>query len=137
MLRTCRLNGESGALPGLTLRKENKLKTKSDFDSVRENGRRYTDPFYMLLALSGPFPEDAPSLRFGVICSRRFHRNAVVRNRARRLVSESVRLLQRRIKPCRIIVIPRRAICHAAMPEVRARIERTLIRAGCMEPSPK
>ena len=135
MLRENLLDGEIGE-SGLTLRKENKLKTKSDFDYVRENGRRYTDSFYTLLAVSGSFPE-APYLRFGVICSRRFHKNAVVRNRARRLVSESVRLLQRRIKPCRIIVIPRRAICRATMPEVRTRIERTLRFAGCLETSPK
>jgi ribonuclease P protein component len=135
VLRENLLDGEIGA-SGLTLRKENKLKTKSDFDYVRENGRRYTDSFYTLLAVSGSFPE-APYLRFGVICSRRFHRNAVVRNRARRLVSESVRLLQRRIKPCRIIVIPRRAICRATMPEVRTRIERTLKSAGCLETFPK
>ena len=121
---------------GLRLRKENKLKTKKDFDVVRENGRRYTDSFFTLLALTGSFPEE-PYLRFGVICSRRFHKNAVVRNRARRLVSESVRLLQGRVKPCRIIVIPRRAICRATMPEVRERIARSLKLAGCLEPSPK
>lgn len=120
----------------LRLRKENKLKTKKDFDVVRENGRRYTDSFFTLLALTGSFPEE-PYLRFGVICSRRFHKNAVVRNRARRLVSESVRLLQGRVKPCRIIVIPRRAICRATMPEVRERIARSLKLAGCLEPSPK
>ena len=121
---------------GLRLRKENKLKTKKDFDVVRENGRRYTDSFFTLLALTGSVPEE-PYLRFGVICSRRFHKNAVVRNRARRLVSESVRLLQGRVKPCRIIVIPRRAICRATMPEVRERIARSLNLAGCLEPSPK
>ena len=119
----------------LTFQKNFKLKNKSDFDFVREHGRRFTDAFYTLLAVSGA-ESGLAGFKFGIICSRRFHKNAVVRNRARRLVSESVRLLKPRIAPCRIIVIPRRGIYRANMQEVRSRLERSLKHAGVLTISP-
>ena len=73
---TSGLHGE----PRLFLRKGDKLKNKSDFDFVKENGRRFNDPFYTLLAVSGPLPVSG-GMRFGVICSRKFHKHAVVRKR--------------------------------------------------------
>ena len=124
---TSGLHGE----PRLFLRKENKLKNKSDFDFVKENGRRFSNSFYTLLAVSGP--EQVPDgVRFGVICSRKFHKRAVVRNRARRIISEAFRLMKPRMTPCRIIVIPRKPIFHATMPEVREKLEQSLMQAGCL-----
>ena len=55
---------------------------------------------------------------------------AVVRNRARRLVSETFRLCKEAILPCRILVIPRRAIFGAKQQEVQAHLLRTLKKAG-------
>lgn len=108
------------------LRKEDKLKTRQDFDSLKENGKRVTDPYFTLLVLPAA-PDD---FKFGVICSRKFHKHAVVRNRARRILSEAVRLLKPRMQSCRILMIPRRKICSATMPQVRDNLEKALIHAG-------
>ena len=108
------------------LRKEDKLKTRQDFETLKENGKRVSDPYFTLLVIPAA-PDD---FKFGVICSRKFHKHAVVRNRARRILSEAVRLLKPRMQTCRILVIPRRKICSATMPQVRDSLQKALIHAG-------
>lgn len=119
------------------LRKEDKLKTRQDFDSLKENGKRVANPYFTLLVIPVITPDD---FAFGVICSRKFHKHAVVRNRARRILSEAVRLLKPRMQSCRILLIPRRKICSATMPQVKENLERALIQAGIriqnIEPDP-
>ena len=109
------------------LRKEDKLKTRQDFETLKENGKRVSAPYFTLLVIPVITPDD---FAFGVICSRKFHKHAVVRNRARRILSEAVRLLKPRMQTCRILMIPRRKICSATMPQVRDSLENALIRAG-------
>ena len=76
---------------------------KSEFDYVKANGKKYFSPYFIVLIASGSLPEEGrrkeegAKPRFGVICSRKFDRRAVLRNRARRLVRESFRLLKGRI----------------------------------------
>ena len=66
---------------------------------------------------TGPDPEiQEPCC--GVICSRKFDKRAVRRNRARRLLYEAFRLIRQELKPCRIIFIPRRPILDRKMQEV-------------------
>jgi ribonuclease P protein component len=108
------------------LQKNDKLKTKQDFDFLKENGKRVTHPYYTLLVV----PDCPAGFGLGIICSRKFHKHAVVRNRARRILSEAVRLLKPRMQSCRILLIPRRKICSATMPQVRDSLENALIRAG-------
>ena len=66
------------------------------------------------------------SLQAGVICGRKFCIRAVVRNRARRLVWESFRLLKPQIKPCRLVFIPRQRIKQAKCADVQREMERLL-----------
>ena len=66
----------------------------------------------------------------GIICSRKFDKRAVRRNRARRLVKESFRLLREEIEPCGIVIIPKREILRLKMQEVRAELARALTKAG-------
>ena len=68
--------------------------------------------------------------RYGVICSRKLHHSAVVRNRARRLITETFRLCKETILPCSILIIPRRAIFGAKQQEVQEHLIRTLKKAG-------
>ena len=119
------------------LRKEDKLKTRQDFDFLKESGKRVTNPYFTLLVV----PVDVSAkFAFGVICSRKFHKHAVVRNRARRILSEAVRLLKPRMQSCRILLIPRRKICSATMPQVKENLEQALMQAGIriqnIEPDP-
>ena len=73
-------------------------------------------------------PDQEP--RCGVICSRKFDKRAVRRNRARRLLYEAFRLIRQELMPCRIIFIPRRAILDRKMQDVDRQLRNLFQRAG-------
>lgn len=102
-----------------------KLKRKSEFDEVKASRLKWNDPLFTFLAVNAE-KDEMP--RCGIICSRRFHKRAVVRNRARRILWEAFRLLcqERRIPPCKILMIPKRKICGEKMWAVKAHLERLL-----------
>ena len=112
------------------LRKQDKLRTRKDFDALKEHGKACRDAFFTVLVRAAEPDDPAPHLRYGVICSRKLHHSAVVRNRARRLISETFRLTKEVILPCSIVVIPRRAIFGAKQQEVQDHLLRTLKKAG-------
>ena len=124
------------ALNRLRLRKSSKLQRKSEFERLKSAAFRRAGSF-MAVSVA---PGEGKFARCGVICSRKFHKHAVVRNRARRILSEAVRLLKPRMQSCRILLIPRRKICSATMPQVKENLERALIQAGIriqnIEPDP-
>ncbi|MCI6289107.1 MAG: ribonuclease P protein component [Lentisphaeria bacterium] len=114
-----------------------RLILKSDFAAVRELGRKQVC-FLAVMLYAGPDPKDVePSARCGVICSRKFDKRAVRRNRARRLLHEAFRLTERELTPCRIIFIPRRAILNMKMQDVAHQLERLFRKAGLLQTSPK
>jgi ribonuclease P protein component len=102
-----------------------RLRLGSEFAYVREHGIKYVCRYFLLVAAPSPDKE----FRYGVICGRKFDKRAVVRNRARRLLKESVRLLKPRIKPCRMVLIPRRMILDINQPQVQENMEKLLARA--------
>jgi len=106
-----------------------KLTMKSEFDEVKASGLKWNDPLFTFLAVPA---SDGEGARCGIICSRRFDKRAVVRNRARRLLWEAFRLLKERIPPCRIVMIPRRKICPVKMNTVKAHLEALLPWLGKM-----
>ena len=113
-----------------SLRKQEKLRTRKDFDALKEHGKACRDPFFTVLVQAAK-PDDPVRIpRYGVICSRKLHHSAVVRNRARRLVSETFRLNRESILPCSIVIIPRRAIFGAKQQEVQEHLLRSLKKAG-------
>ena len=113
-----------------SLRKREKLRTRKDFDALKEHGKACRDPFFTVLVRAAEPDDPVQITRYGVICSRKFHHSAVVRNRARRLISETFRLCKEDILPCSILVIPRRTILGAKQQEVQAHLLRTLKKAG-------
>ena len=113
-----------------SLRKQEKLRTRKDFDALKEHGKACRDTFFTVLVRAAEPDDPAPCLRYGVICSRKLHHSAVVRNRARRLIAETFRLSKESILPCSIVVIPRRAIFGAKQQEVQDHLLRTLKKAG-------
>ena len=113
-----------------SLRKQEKLRTRKDFDALKEHGKACRDPFFTVLVQAAEPDDPVQITRYGVICSRKFHHSAVVRNRARRLISETFRLCKEDILPCSILVIPRRTILGAKQQEVQAHLLRTLTKAG-------
>ena len=114
---------------GFRLSRDSRLKLKSEFDAVKNNGRRVTSRYFTALVSGQEF---GISRKCGVICSRKFDKRAVRRNRARRLVREAFRLLQPEIAPCGIVVIPRREILRVKMQVVKAELAKALTKAGMM-----
>ena len=113
-----------------SLRKQEKLRTRKDFDALKEHGKACRDPFFTVLVQAAKPDDPVQNLRYGIICSRKLHHSAVVRNRARRLITETFRLCKENILPCGILVIPRRAIFGAKQQEVQEHLLRTLRKAG-------
>ena len=113
-----------------SLRKQEKLRTRKDFDALKEHGKACRDPFFTVLVQAAEPDDPVQKLRYGIICSRKLHHSAVVRNRARRLITETFRLCKENILPCGILVIPRRAIFGAKQQEVQEHLLRTLKKAG-------
>ena len=113
-----------------SLRKQEKLRTRKDFDALKEHGKACRDPFFTVLVRAAEPDDPVQITRYGVICSRKLHHSAVVRNRARRLITETFRLCKEIILPCSILIIPRRAIFGAKQQEVQEHLLRTLKKAG-------
>ena len=113
-----------------SLRKQEKLRTRKDFDALKEHGKTCRDPFFTVLVQAAVPDDPVQILRYGIICSRKLHHSAVVRNRARRLITETFRLCKEIILPCSILVIPRRAMFGAKQQEVQEHLLRTLKKAG-------
>ena len=118
------------AIERSSLRKHEKLRTRKDFDALKEHGKACRDPFFTVLVQAAEPDNPVQNLRYGIICSRKLHHSAVVRNRARRLITETFRLCKENILPCGILVIPRRAIFGAKQQEVQEHLLRTLKKAG-------
>ena len=112
----------------LTLKKRDKLVLKKQFDDVRQRGEKQISPGLVLAV--APFEQ----LECGVICSRKFSHLAVERNRARRLLWESFRLLKPEILPCRMVLIPRQRIKGYSRQQVTLELAKALCRAGVMNP---
>ena len=88
----------------LRLNKSDKLRFKAQFDQIRRDGVKMVTPGMVVVV--APSPEGR--LECGVICSKKYSLLSVVRNRARRLMWESFRMLKPVLSPCRILLIPRR-----------------------------
>jgi len=113
------------------LLKADKLRLKAEFDQVRAEGVKQAGRY--LLAVVAPAPDGLR--RCGVVCGRKFSTLAVRRNRARRLLWESFRLLKPEIAVCRLVLIPRRAIGRVKRPEVTQELAVLLHRGGVLPES--
>ena len=108
------------------LRKNERLRLKAEFAYVRENGKKFVGKFFILVYVKDV--EDG--LKYGAICSRKFSKKAVVRNRARRLFRESFRLIKNQLEDAHLIFIPRQRIKEQRLQEVQMEMVVLLKRAG-------
>jgi ribonuclease P protein component len=108
-----------------------RLKRSSDFQRVRRFGRAYTHPLAVLIALPG----DQEHSRFAVSAGRSVG-SAVERNRAKRLLRESLRSLHREILPgWDIVILARQPMRSASFHETAQAVQTLLTRAGLLKPS--
>ncbi|MBR2905006.1 MAG: ribonuclease P protein component, partial [Lentisphaeria bacterium] len=87
---------------------------------------------YCTLLIYAPCPESESGVRYGVICSRKFDKRAVRRNRAKRLLHEAMRVLSGKVemKGCRILLIPRREILKMKMDAVASQLLYLMKKSG-------
>lgn len=108
-----------------------RLKRSSDFQRVRQFGKAYTHPLAVLIALPG----EQEHSRFAVSAGRSIG-TAVERNRAKRLLRESLRTIQREILPgWDIIILARQPIKSASFPETAQAVQALLSRAKLLKTS--
>lgn len=109
-----------------------RLRSRERFREVRQQGKSRKDRLAILVFL----PNELPYSRFGFTASRRVG-NAVQRNRARRLLRESIRLRLDRIAPgWDMVFIARPPIVKATFHEVDASCERLLRQAHLLSEDP-
>jgi len=111
------------------VRRQFRLRDKKRFQQVRRQGRSYKHRLLILVIL----PNDLPHSRFGFTASKRIG-NAVKRNRVRRLMRESVRLMWDDIAPgWDVVCIARRPIANADFHDVQAACKQMLAQAGLLQ----
>ena len=111
------------------MQRRHRLRSRERFQQVRRKGKSRKDPLAVLVFLQN----DLPYSRFGFTASRRVG-NAVRRNRAKRLLRESVRLRLKTIKPgWDMVFIARPAIVNQPFQRVDTACERLLKNAHMLK----
>ncbi|HPN83936.1 MAG TPA: ribonuclease P protein component [Victivallales bacterium] len=95
--------------------KSERLRLLSDFDYVRSSGVKYAGRFLVILIA----PARTGALKVGFICSRKFSKKAVVRNRAKRIMKEIFRNSKSGLMECELIMIPRLYLLKSGIREVQ------------------
>ncbi|MDZ4744172.1 MAG: ribonuclease P protein component [Verrucomicrobiota bacterium] len=92
----------------LTFPKSARLKTRADFERVKENGKRISCRYFVLNILASEMITG--HLALGIITTKKMGA-ANKRARARRLIRETFRINQHNIKtPCHLVVVAKRDI---------------------------
>ena len=113
----------------LRLRKTDKLVLKAQFERLRSAGVKAAGPAIVAVRA------DAELFKCAVICGKKYSLLAVKRNRARRLLWESVRLLKPQILPCHLLLIPRRRLADYTGPEAAREVAGLLRKLGILKPA--
>jgi ribonuclease P protein component len=88
-----------------SLKHEEFLKLRSEFDFVKQNGTKFVSKSFILLYI---LPPPDGKRRIGIICGRKFDKRAVTRNRVRRIFKESFRLIKNQVALSHMLFIPRK-----------------------------
>jgi len=113
----------TSAAPGATLRPHERIRRRVDFKRIYDRGNKSHGRFLTLFA----FPNGLAHARLGVAATRKLG-NAVVRNRAKRLIRD----VFRRNKPAPgfdIVIVAKRDLLDAPLASLDAEYLRNLSRA--------
>ncbi len=102
-------------------RQRQRLRTRAEFDRVFRGGLRVDGSLFALLAATNGRDED----RLGLVVARRVG-NAVARNRARRLLRDSFRRLQRTPPGLDIVILVKAGLAAKRQADVDHELERRL-----------
>lgn len=102
------------------------LRRWSEFEKVKKTGVKTAGQNIILVHIESPDDK----LRIGIICGRKFDKRAVVRNRVRRVVRESFRLVKNGVREAHLIIIPRKIMMDRTAAEVQKELVKLLSRAG-------
>ena len=109
--------------------KKNVLRRKSDFSTIYNKGKSVGDRYVVLFYRKNNLPYN----RIAYLASKKVG-NAVKRNRARRLMKESVRLSNMELPTgYDFIIIARNTITNAKCAEVKRSLESALRRTGVIK----
>jgi ribonuclease P protein component len=114
--------------PRLGLRRDLRLRRRTDFDAVYRKGRIFNDPLLVLRTL----PNDVGHDRFGFVVSGKVG-GAVVRNRVRRRLQEIVRAGQDRGPDPQgydIVISAKVPAAEATFQELESAVRRLYVKAG-------
>ncbi len=107
----------------MALAKKYRLKRKKDFLKIKQKGEILDTPLFGLLVLQ----EKTSFPLFGFVISRKISRKAVLRNKIRRRLTETVRLLLPRLKPnIKILVLAKKSLLQAKFQEIFQTMEKSL-----------
>lgn len=112
------------------LKKEFRLRKQKDFENVFNKGFYFSNNLLSLKATEN----DSPISRFGFIVSKKISKKAVERNRVKRLLRESIRLMRENIKiGFDVVFIPKIEIVGKSFAEVDSSVEKLLKRSGLLK----
>ena len=107
----------------------NRLKGEHTFSKVYKQGRKLYSPYFLLFVLESPSINELPT-KFGFVASKKVGK-AVIRNRARRLLSEVVRLQLPDLKEnFQIIVVASPKIIEADLEMLQSNMGQLLQKAS-------
>lgn len=110
------------------MKRKFRLTSSLDFKRVRQTGRSYAHPLVVLVVQ----PDEETVSRFGIAAGRALGL-ATRRNRAKRLLREALRPLLGEIRPgWKALLIARRPLLQASLPEIQAAIRQLLCQAGLL-----
>jgi len=112
------------------LKKEFRLRKQRDIENVFDKGAYFSERFLAIKVIKN----DMSFSRFGFVVSNKISKKAVERNRAKRLLRESIRLSQKKIKPgYDVMFVSKNGIINKDFEEVKGSVEKVLKSSGLLE----